>query len=77
MDQSWRLAADNRSELIVVGRVPPTSGPAEQLLTESNGASPTVLWLKGMPGDGPRQPAPGTLQQETFVRIFVPVTPSK
>ena len=77
LDQSWRLAADNRNEVIVAGRVPVVTKPAEELMTDPLSPSPSVLWLKGLPGDGPRVPTPGTLQQETFVRSYVPIPPVK
>jgi hypothetical protein len=77
LDQSWRLSPDNRNEVIVVGRVPVTTKPAEELMTDPLSPSPSVLWLKGLPGDGQRVPTPGTLQQETQVRLFVPVPPAK
>lgn len=77
LDQSWRLSPENRDEVIVVGRVEPTAGPAEAIMTEPNSPSPTKLWLKGLPGTGQtREPVPGTLRQETFVRIYVPVQPA-
>ena len=41
------------------------------------GREAIALWLKGLPGDGqPRQPVPGTMRQETFVRVFVPIKPA-
>jgi hypothetical protein len=76
LDQSWRLSPENRDEVILVGRVEPEHGPAEPLMTDPNPASPTVLWLKGLPGESARQPVPGTMRQETFVRVFVPVKPA-
>ncbi|MBP3957206.1 hypothetical protein J8F10_18245 [Gemmata sp. G18] len=71
LDQSWRLAADNRDEVIVVGRVAPPLGPAEEVLTGPN--APATLWLKGLPGSGERRPIPGTARQETWVRFYLPV----
>jgi hypothetical protein len=71
LDQSWRLSNENRSEVIVVGRVAPPSGPAEPVLTGPAAAS--KLWLKGVPGTGSRPPLTGTARQETWVRFFLPV----
>jgi hypothetical protein len=72
LDQSWRLAADHRDEVIVVGRVPPPTGSAEDVI--GGAESPSRLWLKGLPGGGAaRAPIPGTARQETYVRIYLPV----
>ena len=72
LDQSWRLTPDNRDEVIVVGRVSQRSGSAEELIGGS--ASPSRLWLKGLPGAGkPRAAIPGTARQEIYVRLFLPV----
>ncbi len=71
LDQSWRLSAENRDEVIVVGRAAPPSGPAEDIL--SGPYSPSKLWLKGLPGAGERWKIPGTARQETWVRFYLPV----
>ena len=71
LDQSWRLSADNRDEVIVVGRVAPPAGPADEMLTGPN--SPSKLWLKGTPGSGERWTIPGIARQETWVRFYLPV----
>lgn len=79
VDQSWRFSALHRDEVIVVGRVPMVrDAQAEGLLTEADSPSPTKLWLKDLPGPGKKRDAQqGTLQQETYVRIYVPVKPVK
>ena len=43
-----------------------------------SGASPTKLWLKGgLPGGKTaREPVPGTLRQETFIRVYIPIRPT-
>jgi hypothetical protein len=71
LDQSWRLAPDNRDEVIVVGRVLPPTRPAEALF--GGPASPSRIWLKALPGPGDRSPIPGTGRQETYVRLYLPV----
>jgi hypothetical protein len=72
LDQTWRLAADNRDEVILVGRVLPSPGAAEDVI--GGAYSPTRLWLKGLPGGGRERTAiPGTARQETYVRIYLPV----
>lgn len=74
LDQSWRLNPGNRDEVILVGRVVPPAGPAETLL--GGPESPSRLWLKGLPGAGPRWPITGTARQETYVRLYLPVKPA-
>jgi hypothetical protein len=73
LDQSWRLAPDHQSEVILVGRVASTAGPAESNLSGAD--SPTRLWLRERPGSGDRTPMPtgSTGRQETWVRIYLPV----
>ncbi len=71
LDQSWRLSPDNRDEVIVVGRVAPPTGPAEDVLTGPY--APAKLWLKALPGTGERPRIFGTARQETWVRFYVPV----
>ncbi|MBL8864203.1 MAG: hypothetical protein JNK93_01435, partial [Planctomycetia bacterium] len=46
-------------------------------LTAADSPSPTRIWLKELPGAANRTPQQGTLQQETFVRIYLPVKPFK
>lgn len=70
LDQSWRLR--NKDELILVGRVLRKEGPAEEVAMSP--ATPARLWLGALPRSGqPRPPIPGSLTQETYVRVFLPV----
>jgi hypothetical protein len=72
LDQSWRLSPENRGEVILVGRVALPARAARETLDGAN--SPSRLWLKGLPGSGAaREPIPGTGQQETWVRVYLPV----
>ena len=76
LDQHWRLSRENKGEAILVARaVPPADeageGPAEEI---SQGAiSPTRLWLGALPGSGARPSLDGTLAQETYIRVFIPI----
>lgn len=71
-DQSWRLAPDNRAEVILVGRVAPKTGPLDELF--GGPESPARVWLKGRPtADRDRPAVAGTGRQETFVRVYLPV----
>ena len=75
LDQSWRISAENRDEAILLIRVPPKTGPAESLMTDAQGPSPSLVWLRSLPNDGTtRVPMPGTLNQETYIRIYLPIT---
>ena len=78
IDQSWRLSDQHRDELILVGKLAPTrEASAEAMFTETNSASPTKLWLKDLPGKAnARLPQQGTLQQETYVRAYIPIRPN-
>ena len=73
LDQSWRLSEANTEEVIVLLKLAKVSGNAEEMMTSPDGASPSTLWLKALPGSGPRPAVPGTLQQETYIRIYIPV----
>ncbi len=79
LDQSWRLSSLHRDEVIVIGRVPMVrDAQAEELQNAADSPSPTRIWLKELPGGTtPRTPQQGTLQQETFVRIYLPIKPYK
>ncbi|MFO0847628.1 MAG: hypothetical protein U0871_03570 [Gemmataceae bacterium] len=76
LDQSWRLTEENRDEAILVARVATASGPAEAVLADPDGPSPTLLWLRGRPGEQAREPVPGVLKQETYLRVFIPIKPA-
>lgn len=72
LDQSWRLTAENRAEVILVGRAAPPPGPAEDTL--HGPFAPSRVWLHGLPGAQPQpQPLPGLGRQETWVRLYLPV----
>jgi hypothetical protein len=84
LDESWRLApaaeyvglrprqSSFRDEVILVARTPPVAAPAEKATLD--GGTPTRLWLDYLPGSRPERPAlPGFLNQETYIRVFIPV----
>ncbi|HEY1379619.1 MAG TPA: hypothetical protein VGF55_22640 [Gemmataceae bacterium] len=74
LDQSWRLADENRDEVILVGRLRQAKGPAEAVTAGPD--SPSRLWLDKLPADGgPRPELRGTLRQDTVVRVFLPLAP--
>ena len=74
LDESWRISSDNRDEAILLIAVPAQSAPAEELMTRPDGPSPSLVWLRGLPSEGiTRQPMPGTLKQETYIRIYIPI----
>jgi hypothetical protein len=76
LDQSWRLNERNVDEVIVVLKLRRASGAPEDLMTKPEGASPSKLWLKGLPGRDTRSGVEGVLQQETMIRVYLPVKPS-
>ena len=75
LDQSWRLRSSSRDEAILLAKIGPVSGSAEAMMTDAQCPSPTQLWLRQLPGsDQPREPVPGMLRQETYIRVFLPVS---
>jgi hypothetical protein len=82
-DEGWRVLSIGegqqrryRDEAILIARTPPRSGRAE--LVTQDGVSPTRLWLDELPGTQPQRPAlSGYLQQETYVRIYIPLVRSR
>jgi hypothetical protein len=78
LDQRWRLSRENREEVILVARAVAPVGKAPEGLSEETGRrdiSPTRLWLGALPGTGRCPPLAGTLSEETYVRVFIPVKP--
>jgi hypothetical protein len=74
LDESWRLKESHREEVILIGRTAYVEGKAEDV--SKNDVSASRLWLGGLPDSGkPRKDLEGTLSQETFVRVYIPVTP--
>ena len=80
LDMSWRISEDNRQEAVLVAKIYSTTGLAEELMDAKDGPSVTKLWLKNLPTDkdakgdqAARQPVPGTLRQETYIRVYIPV----
>jgi hypothetical protein len=70
LEQSWRAGRTN--QVILFGRlavIPATE--AEQVTMDRR--SPSRLWLGKLPGPGARPELVGTLNQETYVRLFLPV----
>jgi hypothetical protein len=82
LDESWRVQLQGegarrhyRDEVVLVGHTPPRSNRAEAVTKD--GVSPTRLWLDELPGAQPQRPAlSGYLQQETYVRIYIPLVRS-
>jgi hypothetical protein len=71
LDQSIRV--QRGGELVLLGRMYRTEGAAEDVSTDKR--SPTRLWLGQLPKAGSARPRmEGTLSQETFIRVFIPVS---
>jgi hypothetical protein len=69
LEQSWRPAHLN--EVILFGRLISESGSAEE--TALDPRTPSRLWLDKLPGKEKRPELVGTMNQETYVRAFVPL----
>ncbi len=85
-DQSWRLnvqpehrarpTPNYRPEVILVGRLAMTRGRGATL--NEAPATPSRLWLGDLPTPGQTPPTlEGGLDQETYVRVFIPVRPAQ
>jgi hypothetical protein len=83
LDQTWRLrhlpeypAPERprfRAEAILVARTPMLVDRAEAVT--AHGASPSHLWLGELPAPGVGRPdLPGYITQETYLRVFIPVS---
>jgi hypothetical protein len=74
LDQSWRVGEDRPEQAILVLRIATRESPAEEMTQSPE--SPSRLWLGELPTGGAARPAlQGTLKQETYVRVFIPVKP--
>jgi hypothetical protein len=72
VDQSWRVSPENKDEAILVARVVQATGLTEELT--QNPVTSCRLWLGELPTSGrPRPNIPGTMRQDTYVRVYVPV----
>jgi hypothetical protein len=83
LDQTWRVKPQveaasiepkYRSEIILVARTALASGRDDPL--QQNG-SPTRLWMGELPGKKQRPPLAGLLTQETYVRVYIPLSNSR
>jgi hypothetical protein len=63
----------HQNEAMLFGYLAFDYGAAEKV--NQGPATPTRLWLGQLPGSGQKyEPLAGTLQQETYIRVFIPVT---
>ena len=85
LDLSWRLyekplraQKDSATrEAILFARVRFQSGPAEELASNASQPMPTNLWLGALPALGGTRPTlAGSLNQDTFIRIILPLKPA-
>jgi hypothetical protein len=72
IDQSWRVEKDRPEQAMLVLRTATREGQAEDISRSPD--SPSRLWLGKLPTAGGKRPAmQGTLKQETYIRVFIPV----
>jgi len=81
LDQSWRLSSQRwqrpglTREAILFARLPRTTGQSPE---DNRAALGADLWLGELPGQGRTRPAlPGSLIQDTYLRVYLPVTPAQ
>lgn len=75
LDQTWRLK-QFRNEAIVYGKwsAAPGTPPGSAETVTQGPMSPSRLWLGDLPAPGKTRPSlAGTVRQETYVRIFIPI----
>jgi hypothetical protein len=80
LDQSWRLRESSLhgvrvQEAILYGRLPRREGPRQEV--ERSPTSPSRLVFGPSVQDLDRAVPAGTLAQDTYVRVFLPVPPAK
>ncbi len=73
-DQSWRVAEESSGEDAILYGVLPTQKTEAEIAANSP-ATATRLWVGALPSDkGASRPAlSGSMRQDTFVRVFIPV----
>ncbi|MBM4068425.1 MAG: hypothetical protein FJ271_05705 [Planctomycetes bacterium] len=83
LDISWRVPEPLRArqqilrEAILFARLASASGKIDALAARPDQPLPSLLWLGDVPGNGKTRPSVnGTLNQETYVRAFLPVRPA-
>jgi hypothetical protein len=84
LDLSWRrykeppraLIDRSTREAILVARVQFQTGPLGTLSNDPGNPLPTQLWLGSLPDVGGPRDLAGTLHQDTFIRVILPVRPA-
>jgi hypothetical protein len=92
LDQSWRLREEDFAgqpretrvrEVILYGRLKRQIGPADTVSRSTDQPLPTMLWLDDLPEkteDGKSNKTwpglNGTLVQDTYIRVIIPVRPA-
>ena len=81
-DQSWRISGGEGKDpgefAILVGKLAVAKGDAESV--NAGQSSATRLWLGALPDGVAKRPSlekQGTMRQETYVRVYLPVQPRK
>lgn len=82
LDQSWRIRENRAGDQMVrtatlVGKLARAEGRGGRLNGAGNPLVPSDLWIGTLPGGETKQPPAlaGSLVQETYVRVFIPVRP--
>jgi hypothetical protein len=84
LDLGWRMQEapggqiDNKTrEAILFARVRFRSGAAQSLTNDTQNPLPSKLWIGELPDPGIARPAlDGILNQDTFIRVILPVRPA-
>src|SRR5205814_7472018 len=75
LDEYWRVNG-LKQEVILFGRLPRRHEAAETVTQDP--ANPSRLWLGQLPGPNVKRPELlGTLKQDTYVRVYLPLKPKQ
>lgn len=83
VDQSWRLRSYSLQDrsvrtAMLVGYVGRAAGTSEQMIGDNRAMLATHLWLGELPGEGKERPAlSGSMIQDTYIRVLLPVRPKE
>jgi len=84
LDLGWRIKEEPRGqrdrrvrEAVLIGRVRYPAGNAQTMTDSTDKPLPTKLWLGDLPDGGrPRPDLSGQLNQDTYVRVILPIRPA-
>ena len=84
LDYSWRFQKEDGKygglrEVVLYARVRYRSGQIDSLCEDAGNPLPTHIWLGNLPGTNQAKRPPlsgGTMNQDTYIRVLLPVRPA-